>query len=200
MYLCIYIYLSLHIYIYVYLYLYIHIHTYMYVYVYIYIYTCLYVCIYIYIYIYMYARPQPASDEKSLAPVSQLMGTANLRTNIMDFRGFDSSLILILRGGIPRPIGNFLEALSRAILVGIITVHDMYQPQRVVKSGGGYCWQRCCYLVLLDRELFVDFQWEDKLLTQIWWGFPTILYPLPTTLALPICIIDTTRTITTSYD
>ena len=48
--------------------------------------------------------------------------TANLRTKIMDFRGFDSSIILILRSGIPRPIGSFPECLSRAILVGIILV------------------------------------------------------------------------------
>ena len=47
---------------------------------------------------------------------------ANLRTNIMDFRGFDSSIILILRGGIPRPMGNFPESLSQAILVGIMLV------------------------------------------------------------------------------
>ena len=33
-------------------------------------------------------------------------GTANLRTKILDFGGFDSSRILILRGGIPRPIEN----------------------------------------------------------------------------------------------
>ena len=46
--------------------------------------------------------------------------TANLRTNIMDFRGFDSSIILIVTGGIPRPIGNFPESLSQAILVGIM--------------------------------------------------------------------------------
>ena len=31
--------------------------------------------------------------------------TPNLPTNIVDFRGFDSSIISILRGGIPRPIG-----------------------------------------------------------------------------------------------
>ena len=48
--------------------------------------------------------------------------TANLRTKIMDFRGFDASRILILRGGIPRPIGDFPESLSRAILLGIILV------------------------------------------------------------------------------
>ena len=41
---------------------------------------------------------------------NDINATANLRTNIMGFRGFDSSVILILRGGIPRPIGNILES------------------------------------------------------------------------------------------
>ena len=44
--------------------------------------------------------------------------TANLRTKILDFRGFDSSIFLILRCGIPRPIGNCLEMLSQQILAG----------------------------------------------------------------------------------
>ena len=48
--------------------------------------------------------------------------TPNLPTNIMDFTGFDSSIILILRGGIPRPIGNFPDNLSQAILVGVMLV------------------------------------------------------------------------------
>ena len=48
--------------------------------------------------------------------------TPNLRTNIRNVRGFYSSIILILRGGIPRPIGNFLESLSQVILVGIMLV------------------------------------------------------------------------------
>ena len=47
---------------------------------------------------------------------------ANLRTNIMGLRGFDSSMIFILRGGIPRPIGDFPESLSQAMLVGIMLV------------------------------------------------------------------------------
>ena len=51
-----------------------------------------------------------------------LHATANPRTNIMDFRWFDSSIILILRGGIRRPIGNFLESLSQAMLVGVMLV------------------------------------------------------------------------------
>ena len=43
--------------------------------------------------------------------------TANLRTKIMDFRGFDPSRILMLRGGIPRTTGNFPESSSQAISV-----------------------------------------------------------------------------------
>ena len=38
--------------------------------------------------------------------------------NIVGFRGFDSSVILILRVGIPRPIGDFPESLSQAMLEG----------------------------------------------------------------------------------
>ena len=47
---------------------------------------------------------------------------ANLRTNIMDFRGFDSSIILIIVGGILMSIGDFPESLSQAILAGIMLV------------------------------------------------------------------------------
>ena len=51
------------------------------------------------------------------------MCTANLRTKILDFRGFDSSrFILILRGGILRPIGHFPEIQSQRILAGRILV------------------------------------------------------------------------------
>ena len=41
----------------------------------------------------------------------------------MDFRGFDPSIILILRGGILMPIGDFPESLSQAIVVGIMLVY-----------------------------------------------------------------------------
>ena len=53
---------------------------------------------------------------------TSIAATANLGTSIMDFRGCDSSVILILRGGIPRPMGNFPESLSQAILVGVMLV------------------------------------------------------------------------------
>ena len=48
--------------------------------------------------------------------------TPNLPTNIVDFRGFDSSTILILKGGTLRPIGDFPEVLTRAMLVGTMLV------------------------------------------------------------------------------
>ena len=48
--------------------------------------------------------------------------TASLRTKILDFRGFDSSIILFLRGAIPSPIGKFPESLSQAVLAGIMLV------------------------------------------------------------------------------
>ena len=47
---------------------------------------------------------------------------ANLRTKILDFGGFDSSRILIVREGIPRSIGNFPGILSQRILVGVMLV------------------------------------------------------------------------------
>ena len=43
---------------------------------------------------------------------------ANLCTKILDFRGFDSSRVLILRGGVLMSIGDFPESLSQAILAG----------------------------------------------------------------------------------
>ena len=47
---------------------------------------------------------------------------ANLHTKILDFGGFDSSRVLILRRGILMSIGISPESLSQAILVGIILV------------------------------------------------------------------------------
>ena len=53
------------------------------------------------------------------------LATANLIIKILDFRGFDSSRILILRGGILTSIGDFLESLRQAILAGIILVRRL---------------------------------------------------------------------------
>ena len=48
--------------------------------------------------------------------------TANLHTKIMDFGGFDSSRILIQKGGVLMSIGYFPEVLSQGILIGIIRI------------------------------------------------------------------------------
>ena len=91
----------------------------------------LYIYIYITLYIYIYIL-DISQDAATCLPVTRrppsglnwrLAGTANLRTNIMDFRGFDSSILLILRGGIIlMSMGDFPESLSQAILVGIMLV------------------------------------------------------------------------------
>ena len=54
-----------------------------------------------------------------------ILRTANLPTKIVDFGGFDSSIMLNLRGGIPRPIGNFPESLCQAMLVGCNVSRDI---------------------------------------------------------------------------
>ena len=60
----------------------------------------------------------------------------NLCTNIMDFAGLDSSIILMIRGGTLRPIGNFPESLSQAMLVGVMLVGRLGVPRRLRSLGG----------------------------------------------------------------
>ena len=50
------------------------------------------------------------------------VSTAKLPTKILYFRGFDSSITLISRGGIPMSTGKFPEIVSQQILVGMILV------------------------------------------------------------------------------
>ena len=84
-------------------------YCYYYYYYYYHYYYYYYICVYIYIYMYYLessARGSRFSSERAKeAWLRELMHTPNLLTNIVDFRGFDSSTILIIRGGIPRPMG-----------------------------------------------------------------------------------------------
>ena len=118
-----------------------YVHVYVCVYIYIYIYMCIYIyiythvcmCIYIYICI-MLVLPRVSlpggifvSQTPGEAPWHSLTAdtpdvTANLRSKILDVRGFDSSIILSLRGGTLMFTGNFPEGSSQAILAGIILV------------------------------------------------------------------------------
>ena len=66
------------------------------------------------------SRPIEAAAIDQRAGSQQL--TTNICTKILDFRGFDSGITLISRGGIPRPVGNVPESLSQASLVEIILV------------------------------------------------------------------------------
>ena len=61
--------------------------------------------------------------------------TPNLPTNIVDFRGLDSSTISMLKGGILRHTGIFPESLSQAMLVdtmlvGRLGVCNMYRASQ----------------------------------------------------------------------
>ena len=58
----------------------------------------------------------------TLTCVRMQTDTANIRTKILDFKGFDSSIVLMSRGGTLMSIGSFLESLSQQILAGIILV------------------------------------------------------------------------------
>ena len=79
------------------------------------------------------AHPESQHERQARAP--SRCRTANLRTKILDFIGFDSSIILILMGGILMSIGNLPEALIQQILVGRILVGRLGVPVR--PAGGG---------------------------------------------------------------
>ena len=79
--------------------------------------------------------PRRAQRLIPLVTESAVSHTPNLPTNIMDFRGFYSNIILTLRGGIPRPIGDFPESLSQVILVGIIHVSREIGRMRLVTES-----------------------------------------------------------------
>ena len=69
--------------------------------------------------------------------------TLNLPTNIVDFIGLDSSIMLILMGGMLMSMGDFPESLNQAILVGIMIVgrlgvacDDLEGTKGVPRTGG----------------------------------------------------------------
>ena len=88
----------------------------------------------------------------------------NLRTKILDFRGLDSSRILILRGETPRPIGNFQESLSQAILAGIILIGRLgvWHARRELPLSA--CCRRYIYIYIYiyiyrerEREMYIQY-------------------------------------------
>ena len=121
---CVYIYIYIHAHMCIYIYIYICIHIHIHIYIYIYIYISLSLSLYVYIYIYMEReRERDLLQYDTIMPVAAglrvllrqrdllahgaglLWGhlvhlgdskdTPNLPTNIVDFRGFDASIILM---------------------------------------------------------------------------------------------------------
>ena len=88
----------------------------------------MYICIYIYIYIYILYRnivfgiESQGAQLPRAARIRGASNAANLRTQILDFRGLDSYIILNLRVGIIMSTGSFPESLSQAILAWICLV------------------------------------------------------------------------------
>ena len=84
---------------------------------------CICICMYRYIYIYkLTATLLAPAAALSCECLRSTCLTPNLPTKIVGFRGFDSSIMLCLRGGIARPVGNFPESLTPAMLEGVMLV------------------------------------------------------------------------------
>ena len=82
--------------------------------------------------------------------------TPNLPTNIVDFRGFDSSTILNLRGGILMSIGDFPESLSQAMLVGVMFVEGLGVSDDTDDQGSpSHCHERAFSLLKRRHTIIV---------------------------------------------
>ena len=62
---------------------------------------------------------------------------ANLRTKILDFRGFDSSRILMLRDGNSHVHREFPAKFEKRILLGIINISREIGPAKPELTGVG---------------------------------------------------------------
>ena len=78
--------------------------------------------IYIYMYILYTQEVSARIEHASLELCDGGICTPNPPTNIVGFRGFDTSITLIWRGGNLMSMGNFPESLSQATLVGTMLV------------------------------------------------------------------------------
>ena len=87
------------------------------------------------------------------------MSTANLRTKILDFRGFVSSRILTLRSGTLRSIGDFLETLSQRILAWRTLAWRLALKACLLSDASG---ARLLHLRLLDQWRSAELWRSDR--------------------------------------
>ena len=85
---------------------------------------------------------------------------ANLRTKILDSGGFDSSIISVVRGGIPRPIGEFLEMLGQRVSVGITLVGRLgawsfAAPNKATKNDNNACLTYIYIYIERERDVYI---------------------------------------------
>ena len=83
----------------------------------------------------------------------------NFSTNIMDFGGFDSSIILILRGEIMMSIGDSPESLSQAMLVGVMLVGGLGIASSPAHRLRPISLLRVSLLRFVDSKLPGNFLW-----------------------------------------
>ena len=94
--------------------------VYMYMCMYIYIYIYIYIHVYIYIYIYIFS-------------------TANLGTNILEFRVFDTGRSLIIKGGIIMSIGQFPRSFESRHLGRDNLCREIGRSRRIGQRGVRSC-------------------------------------------------------------
>ena len=107
--------------------------------------------IYIYIYIYIHILLSGGSNPPRHWRLPGRLDPQDLRvrgsygTKILDFRGFDSSIISISRGGILLSIGDLPESFGQAILVGIIFVgrSGLVKSTAGIPSAACFCFRFC---------------------------------------------------------
>ena len=121
---------------------------------------CIYIYIYnirqsLYIYIYIYTHTCTYdSKQRKASMISQLHLTVhhhhhpnsgNPRAENLDFKEFDSSMFLLLRGGIPRSMGIYIY-----IYIYMFTCVGLFQRSRLGDSQ--LCGLLACGPAVLSRE------------------------------------------------
>ena len=130
------------------------------IYIYIYIHD-----IYIYVYIYIYIHTSVSRRDTQEAK----LGTPSPPTKSLDFRGFDSSRLLIPRGGNSHVrricIAGLLESLTQGLLVGKPLIGGLGVVRSI--AARSRVWEyincRCIYIyIYIERERDIEIEIERE--------------------------------------
>ena len=138
-----------------------------YIYIYIYIYVYIYIYIYIYIYVLLPRRavswwPPPASRPREACRKEWRLhrgcerSAADLRTEILDFRGFDASRIINLRGGILMYIGHSNRYKHNVIRrTSVCRPPSACTPLRYAEGWPAFAQSDACGEMCLDLRVII---------------------------------------------